>query len=284
MTTRVTERDQLTSPASNDKILIVDTSDLAASADGTDKYIEVVDLLNKSTVTHYNDNTITKALDRWLGEFDDAIKDLISKTNAATTSTAGITKRSTDAQAQGQTSTDTALSPSNLAALQATESLMGLLKVASITDLQQGTSNEVAATPKGIFDSIMGTSVLGNSSQVFNVPFKNTAGDVLMHLKVQFFDVTSDSVYTSANPTDNYNHIHPYFDVTGTFPEPFPNSVLMVLPMGLDISGEATGSDFWCRHHSSTLADAVVRCTRINGTGPRDPVDQAKVRIMAIGY
>ncbi len=285
-TQRFIDNATITDTQENDVMVLVDVSDVTNSSDGTDKSIRISDLFNNAIVTHATNATIKRKLGEWVGEFKDAITGLVDRTGNATTTKVGVSKRATTQQAQAQTSQDTTLSPHNLAGLTATANMQGLAKQGTVNEVKEGRVSDKMISPETAFLSLLGTAALGATAQTFTLPLRNLQGDIYMELKAMIFEVEVDTVRTSANPTNNYNHIHPYFDIPVNYPQPLDNTVLMITPMSLDVEGDgtSTGSDFWVRQHTHDLAKATLRCTRINGTGPIDPLEKIRVRVMVVGY
>lgn len=283
-TVRIPELVKKTQTRWDDIIPFVDVSDTAASVDGTDSHITIRDLFEKSYVRSSNNLNKQNKLYEWIGKFDTSIADLVLKTRKATTGRYGITRYATDSQAKSKSSSDITLTPSNLAAMDATTAFAGLVALATAQEVSEGQVDNKAITPKTLFDSILGDAHISNNQWTFKIPVKNVIGDVKMELSIQVAQAEFLTIPTDMNPQSNFNHIHQMVEFEVIFPEPFTNMCLMVIPVPMEVtpSEYTEATDFWIRPFSIRRSGATLRATRINGVS--NGAEEAAVRYLAIGY
>lgn len=283
-TIRVTDNTAITTAAADDELLIVDKSDLTASPDGTDRKIIARDLLENTSVRPISEPTVIKKLNEWIQQFKNDITTVVDRTQDATTTNFGVVQFATADQAKAKTRYDRALSAGVLSSLGSTETLAGLIALATQQQVAEGQSTDTAVTPYTLFQSILGDGVIGNSSWTFKIPIRNVVGDVKMELIVQIGQANFSTMVTNEDPTSNYNHIHQSIDFDVVYPEQFPTLGLMVIPMAFEAtpSQYEEGTDFWIRPKEVRNNGATLRATRIGGTSPGD--EEAGVRYLAIGF
>lgn len=283
-TVRIIKLDKKPSVAWNDVIPFVDVDDTSGSVDGTDCSITIRDMFETAPVRSSADLSLVKPLSEWIGLFDQSIKDVLERTKKATTTNFGIVRYATDTETKAKVKGDRALSAKNLAALDATTSLAGLIALATAAEVGEGQVDNKAITPSTLFESILGDAVLSNNRWTFKLPVKNVVGDVKMELVVQVAQEDFVTMDTELNPQSNFNHIHQTIDVEVTYPEQFQNTCLMVIPIGIEAtpSEYTEATDFWIRPFDVRRAGATLRATRINGVSNGE--EEAAVRYLAIGY
>lgn len=283
-TTRVTEREELTDVERDDELLIVDKSDLSGSPEGTDKKVKPQQLVEATFVRPSTNLTVEKTVSTWVGELNDDVNDVKNAVQPASSTQSGTMRLASDAEAINKVRDDVALSPKNLYALGATETLMGLLKVMSPADTVTSPNEDRGAiTPKGFFQGIMGDSVFGTGEYVFKIPIKDVSGDTLVQLTVQYGEREATSVASTNRPESDFNHAHPFIDIGVTFPQPFSTACLMVIPMGYNVNNVyEEGTEFFYRELKSTLTDATIRASRIEGDNSTG--ERVGVKYLAIGF
>lgn len=268
----------------NDEVAVVDKSDTTGSVDGTDKKFRIREFIETAPLRPHNAIEIQKPLAQWVGEFRDTLNALDDRTQTANTTRFGVTRHATDAEAKAKTARNRSITPANLAALGSTEALAGLIALASAAEVSDGQVDDKAITPATLFESILGDAVLGNNEWVFKLPTRNVIGDVKTELVIQFGQQEFSTMMTEMNPQSNFNHIHQRVEFEVTFPQPFPNTTLMVIPIGFEAtpSEYTEGSDFWIRPYSIRNSGATLRATRMNGVSDGDEI--GAVRYLAVGY
>lgn len=283
-TTRITDLDFTAVVGLNDELVMVSKADLEYSADGTDRKITPRNLIENTSIRPSNNLTVSQTVAEWVGEFRDAIQDLENSTGQASTGSPGTIATATDSQARNKVSNAVALTPSNLNNLIADDLVHGLLRAATGSDAEDHTIIDAAITPAVLFSTILGASVFGANSNVFKFPVKNSDTDELVFLTIQYGQQTGNGVFTNVRPETNPNHTHQFVDVGVTFPEPFENACLMVIPMGFDVDpmNYEEGTDYFFRPKSFGLETATIRGTRINGLN--EDGEQIGVKYIAIGY
>lgn len=283
-TTRITNLDEGTDVASDDELAMVDKSDTSGSVDGTDKKWTAQSFAEEVPVRPSTDQNAQKKLSEWVGMFRDTLSDLVDKTKKATTTRWGITRYAKDSEAKSKSSGERSITPKNLDALGSTESLAGLVALASVQGVSEGKEGDTAATPYTLFHGLLGESALGNDDWSFKIPTRNVVGDVKTELVVQVGQREFDTTQTLQDPETNYNHIHDTVEFDVTFSQPFPNTTLMVIPLGLEAtpSSYTEGTNFWIRPFEIRKSGATLRASRINGKSDGDEI--GAVRYLAIGY
>lgn len=283
-TTRVTERDPLDEVSSDDELLIVDKSDLSGSPEGTDKKINPRELVEGASVRPSTNQTVEKTVSEWVGELSDDVNDVKNAVQPSSPTQSGTVRLSSDAEAVNKDRDDVALNPKNLKALGATETLAGLLKAMSPSDTVGSPDEDRGAiTPKGFFQGIMGDSVFGTDEYVFKIPVKDNDGNTLVQLTVQYGEREANSVASENRPESDFNHAHPFVDIGVTFPQPFPVTCLMVIPMGYNVNDVyEEGTEFVYRELKSSTVDATIRASRIEGDNKTG--ERIGVKYLAIGF
>lgn len=283
-TIKISDLDLLETLDRTDEIIIVDKNDLSASPEGTEKKINPRTFVEQSPVRPATNLTVEKTVSQWIGEFNDSIDDVVQAVQPASPTQAGTMRLASDAETINKVRGDVALSPSNLAALGATETIAGLVRLLAPVDVLTAPMDDRSAiSPRAFFQGIMGDSVIGTDSFVFKIPIKNNAGDVLMQLTLQYGEREATSVPTDNRPESNFNHSHPFVDVGVTFPQPFENKCLMVIPMGYNVNDVyEEGTEFTFREFSSTESSAVIRGSRIEGVN--NTGERVGVKYIAIGF
>lgn len=283
-TVRISDLEQTDELTQNDLFVVVDVQDTSVSSDGSDKKIRAADAIETVPIRASTDLTITKPLYEWIGEFMDDIDYTKERVQTATTSRLGVTRYATDNQATSKSASNRSITPKNLEALQASESLAGLIAIASSQEIQDGNVDDKAISPKSLFEDILGDSVLGDGNWSFKLPTRNVSGGAKTELIIQFGTTEYTTMTTGANPTTNFNHIHEYVDVNVTFPEQFPNRTLFVMAFGMEVneSSYTEGTNFFIRPRSFTRGSAVLRSTRIAGRNTEP--QEAGIRYIAVGY
>lgn len=269
---------------SNDEVVFVDKSDTSGSVDGTDKKMRIREFIETAPLRPSSAEEIERPLSEWIGEFKDSIDSLQGKTEKATSNRFGVTRYATTEEAQNKTEDSRAITPANLGNLDSSESLAGLIAIASALEVSDGQVDNKAVTPATLFESILGDAVLGSNEWVFKLPTRNVVGDVKTELVIQFGQREFSTMQTELNPTSNFNHIHQRVEFDVTFPQPFPNTTLMVIPIGFEAtpSEYTEGSNFWIRPFDIRNSGATLRASRINGVS--DGSEIGAVRYLAIGY
>lgn len=283
-TARITKLDLGDALAWNDELVVVDKSDSSGSVEGTDKKFRIREFIETAPLRPANDQTVQKPLAEWVGEFREGVSSLESKTENATTNRFGITRYATAAQARAKNRSDRVITSRNLADLDATETMAGLIALATSLETSEGQADDKAITPATLFNDILGDAVLGNNSWVFKIPTRNVVGGVKTELVVQIGQQEFSTMQTEMNPQSNFNHIHQRVEFDVTYPEPFPSNALMVIPIGFEVtpSEYTEGTDFWIRAFDTRKSSATLRATRINGVS--DGSEVGAVRYLAIGF
>lgn len=283
-TVRIIELDRKTQLAWNDIVPFVDVSDTSGSLDGTDNSMTIRDFFETAPVRSSINLNIVRPLGEWIGNLNKSVSDLVDRTKNATTTNVGVVELATDAEAKAKTAGNRALTPKNLAALGSTETLAGLIALATAQEVSEGQVTNKAITPSTLFKSILGDAVLSNNQWTFKLPVRNVVGDVKMELVIQIAQKEFLTMKTEMNPSSNFNHIHQTVDVEVTYPEQFPNTCLMVIPIAIEAtpSEYTEATDFWIRPVEIRRSGATLRASRINGVS--NGAEEAAVRYLAIGF
>lgn len=283
-TVRIVDLDEKSSVEYNDLISFIDSSDTSGSPDGTDSKIKIRELFESAPVRPHNDLTTIKLLSEWVSLLVTADSTIRDKTGIASTEKAGIVEYATDEEAKSKSDATRAISAKNLAALGATETLSGLIALATANEVSEGQVSNKAITPQTLFSSILGDGVIGGNNWSFKIPIKNVNGNVKFDLLIQVAEKDFTPPTTEMNPESNFNHIHNTVDIEVIYPEQFVNRALMVIPMGVEVSPNEyiESSNFWFRPSDIRVNGATIKATRLNGTNTDNK--SARVRYIVIGY
>lgn len=283
-TLRISDLDTESALEQTDEIVFVDKSDLSSSQDGTDKKITVRDFAESVPIRPSGELTVQKSLSEWIEDLRSTTETLATRTETATTANVGVSRLASDLEAQDKTAGNRVLTPRNLDSLGATESLAGLIALASDIEVDQGEVDDKAITPKTFFDNILGASTFGSSNWVFRLPVKNIGGNAKTELVFQVGQHTFTTEKNELDPESNFNHTHQQIEFDVTYPEPFDNRALLVIPIGVETTPTdyTEGTDFWIRQYESRADGATLRASRISGLS--DGSEQGAVRYLAIGY
>lgn len=284
-TTTIPELDELDTLGNDDELIIVDKDDLSASPDGTHKRIKPRTYVEQAEVRPSTNLTVSKKLSVWIGELIDSVETIAQAVVDATTTQKGISRRASDAETVSKSRDDVTVSPKNLDALKATETSTGLVGLLAASEILANMGDDrKALTASTLFEGVFGDSSIGSGdSHVFKLPIKDITGATVTQLTIQYGTREVNSVPTDNRPESNFNHNHPFVDIGVTFPEPFESKCLMVVPMGYNVNDVyEEGTEFTYREMTSTITDAVIRASRIEGIN--NTGERIGVKYIAIGF